>query len=84
MVYNYYVFGHYPSSRLCLKCRPVYISKHKVSETGFCLRLQVNPTQLGSINRASPYLRTVDNIQEHINCTKLPSSQIFRSMNGVV
>jgi hypothetical protein len=29
-----------------LKHRPVYISKHNVSETGFCLRLQVKPTQL--------------------------------------
>jgi hypothetical protein len=38
--------------------RPVYISKHNVSETGFCLRLQVKPTQLGAIDRARPYLRT--------------------------
>jgi hypothetical protein len=44
---------------------PLYIqgciqgfSKHNVSETGFCLRLQVKPTQLGLIDRASPYLRT--------------------------
>jgi hypothetical protein len=42
----------------CLKCRPVSLSKHKVSETGFCLRLQVKPTQLAPIDRASPYLRT--------------------------
>jgi hypothetical protein len=27
---------------ICLKCRPVYISKHNVSETGFCLRPQVS------------------------------------------
>jgi hypothetical protein len=33
-------------------------SKHNVSETGFCLRLQVEPTRLGPVNRASPYLRT--------------------------
>jgi hypothetical protein len=33
--------------------RPVYISEHNVSETGFCLRLQVNSTQLGPIHRAS-------------------------------
>jgi hypothetical protein len=38
------------------KC-PVYFSKHNVSETGFCPRLQVKPTQLGPIDRASPYLR---------------------------
>jgi hypothetical protein len=40
------------------KKRPDYFSKHNVSETGFCLRLQVKPTQLGPIDRASPYLRT--------------------------
>jgi hypothetical protein len=61
----------------CLKCRPVYISKHNVSETGFCLRPQVKPTQLGSIDRDSP--RTMDDVQEHNNCTNLPSSQTFRS-----
>jgi hypothetical protein len=38
--------------------RPVYIFKHNVSETDFCLRLQVKPVQLGPIARASPYLRT--------------------------
>jgi hypothetical protein len=32
--------------------------KHSVLETVFCLRLQVEPTQLGPVNRASPYLRT--------------------------
>jgi hypothetical protein len=36
--------------------RPVFILKHNVSETGFCLRLQVEPTQLGPIDRISPYL----------------------------
>jgi hypothetical protein len=40
------------------KNRPVYFWKHNVSKTGFCLRLQVKPTQLGPIDRASPYLRT--------------------------
>jgi hypothetical protein len=40
------------------KNRPVYFSKHIFSETGFCLRLQVKPTQLGPIDRTSPYLRT--------------------------
>jgi hypothetical protein len=38
------------------KNRPVYFSKH-VSD-GFCLRLQEEPTQLDSIYRAIPYLRT--------------------------
>jgi hypothetical protein len=36
----------------CLKCRPVYISKHNFSETGFYLRPHVKPTQLGTIDRA--------------------------------
>jgi hypothetical protein len=39
------------------KHRPVYFLKHNVSETGFCLRLQVKPTQLGPVVRAVPYLR---------------------------
>jgi hypothetical protein len=38
------------------KNRPVYFSKQNVSDTGFYLRLQVKPTQLGPIDRASPYL----------------------------
>jgi hypothetical protein len=42
---------------------PVYISKHSVSETGFCLRLQVKPTQLGPIDRAGPYLRTESSLR---------------------
>jgi hypothetical protein len=40
------------------KHRHDYISKHNVSETGFCLRLQVEPTRVGPIDRASPHLRT--------------------------
>jgi hypothetical protein len=47
---KYYVFERYSSSRLYLKFRSVYLSKHSVSETGFCLRLQVRPTQLGPID----------------------------------
>jgi hypothetical protein len=39
------------------KHHPVYFSKLNVSETGFCLRLEVKSTQLGPIDRASPYLR---------------------------
>jgi hypothetical protein len=34
-------------------------------KTGLYLRLQVKPTQLGLIDRASPYLQTVDNVQKH-------------------
>jgi hypothetical protein len=37
------------SQRLTAELRhgllPVYITKHNVSETGFCLRLQVKPTK---------------------------------------
>jgi hypothetical protein len=33
-----------------VKCRPVYFSKHNVSETGFCFCLQVKLTQLGPID----------------------------------
>jgi hypothetical protein len=40
------------------KNRPVYFSNHNVLETAFCLCFQVKPTQLGPIDRASPYLRT--------------------------
>jgi hypothetical protein len=36
---------HHPVS--ISKHRFVYISKHNVSETGFCLCLHVKPTQLG-------------------------------------
>jgi hypothetical protein len=35
----------------------VFIFQNNVSETGFCLRLQVKPTQLGPIDRASPEIR---------------------------
>jgi hypothetical protein len=38
---------HFPRKVLC----PIPL--------GFCLRLQVNPTQLGPIDRANPYLRTL-------------------------
>jgi hypothetical protein len=37
----------------------MYISKHSVSETRFCLHLQVKPTQLSQTDRANPYLRTI-------------------------
>jgi hypothetical protein len=38
--------------------RPVFYLKHDVSETGFCLRLLVEPPQLGPIDRANLCLRT--------------------------
>jgi hypothetical protein len=33
--------------------RPDFYLKHKASETGFCLRLQIEPTQLCPIDSAS-------------------------------
>jgi hypothetical protein len=35
----------------------LFIFQNNVPETGFCLLLQVKPTQLGPIGKASPYLR---------------------------
>jgi hypothetical protein len=60
--------------------RPVYFSKHNVSETGFRLRPQVKLTQFGPIDRASPrkvFLdkdRTIDNAPKHNICTNVPPS----------
>jgi hypothetical protein len=51
-------FGHYPCPVFIYKHHPVYFSKQNVSDNGFCLRLQVKPTQLGPIDKTSPYLRT--------------------------
>jgi hypothetical protein len=51
------------------KHRPVYITKHNVSEAGFCLHLQVKPTQLGPIHRASPYLQTPVPVRVRVRVT---------------
>jgi hypothetical protein len=37
--------------------RPAFYLKHDVSDTGFCLRLQVEPTHVGPIDRASVWPR---------------------------
>jgi hypothetical protein len=37
---------------------PVFYLKHGISETGFCLRLQVELSQVGQTDRASIRLRT--------------------------
>jgi hypothetical protein len=55
---NITFLDNYPSSCLNLKHRTVYLSKHNVSDTGFDLHLQVRPTQLGPIDRITPYLWT--------------------------
>jgi hypothetical protein len=70
--YKYYVYGHYPSSCLYLK-QSCLCFKHNVSETGFCLRLQVKPIQLGPIDRASPHLRTINT-----TFRRLDSVSVFR------
>jgi hypothetical protein len=35
--------------------RPVFYLKHNVSETGFCLRLQMRPTKFGSNDKRDSY-----------------------------
>jgi hypothetical protein len=42
---------------LLSKTTVLFTSPNNVSDTGFCLRLQVKPTQFGPIDGASPYLR---------------------------
>jgi hypothetical protein len=46
----------------------VFFKAHNVLKTGFCLRLQVEPTQLGSIDRAVPYLRTPTESESELLC----------------
>jgi hypothetical protein len=53
------VSGHYSSSYFYLK--------QNVSKTGFCPYLQVEPTQLGPVDRVSPYLRTHAPTQDNVN-----------------
>jgi hypothetical protein len=48
--------------------------KYNFSEIGICLRLQVEPTQLGSIDRASPCLWVWRRMSKNVS-----SSQTFRS-----
>jgi hypothetical protein len=55
MVYKYYVVGHYPSPCLYLKIPSCLFLKTQRFGDWICLRLQVKPTQLGLIDRASPY-----------------------------
>jgi hypothetical protein len=57
--------------------RPVSYSKHDVSETGLCLRLQVEPTQVGLIDRASLYLRTPATTTGFVRPTQLKSYILF-------
>jgi hypothetical protein len=68
--------------------RPVlYLFKTTFRRLDFVSVLKLKPAQLGSIDRASPYLgtlepthdRTTDNAQQHNNCINTPSLHIFRS-----
>jgi hypothetical protein len=45
------------------------LRKYNVSEIGFYLRPQVKPTQLGPIDRASPYLRILRSYEMDGSCS---------------
>jgi hypothetical protein len=54
--------------------------KHDVSDTGFCLRLQVDPTPVGPTERVSPCLRIPgDNVNICDNCITIVSSKAYGS-----
>jgi hypothetical protein len=55
--YKYYVSGHYPSSCFYL---------NQSFGTGFCLHLKVKRIELGPVDRASPYLRTLAPTQDGV------------------
>jgi hypothetical protein len=55
--------------------RPVFYLKHGVSETGFFLRLQVEPTQSVSASVSGLALSIRSN---YAGCTWRPSSQTYR------
>jgi hypothetical protein len=63
IMYNYYVFWHYPSFWLYLKIPSCFFPLPKINRTVFLDRER----------------QTMDNIQKHDSCTNVPSSQIFRS-----
>jgi hypothetical protein len=60
------VYGHYAS--------PWFYLKYSILDTGSCIHLQVEHTQLGPIDRASPYLRTPaptqDKTEHSLNCLR--------------
>jgi hypothetical protein len=45
---------------------PVFYLKHYISESGFCLHLQVETTYLGPIDRASLYVWAPVKSQSHV------------------
>jgi hypothetical protein len=53
LYYKYFISGHNPFSYFCLNSVLFLFKTHNVSETGFCLHLQVKSIQLGPIDKAS-------------------------------
>jgi hypothetical protein len=92
--YNYYVFGHYPSSCLCLKTQCyLFFSGLEIGTNSidwaqlsrFYLKAETESSLRNvvywKINR-TVFLdkdRTMDNVQKHNSCINVPSSQTFRS-----
>jgi hypothetical protein len=75
-MYNYYVFGHYPSSCLYLKNCRLFFKTQRFSDW------TLSPKRCVLKNKQDGFLdkdRTMDNVQKHNNCTNVPSSQTFRS-----
>jgi hypothetical protein len=63
--------------------RPALYLKRNISETVFCLRLQILPTQLVSLDSLRNIVfemkdRTMDNVQNYDSCINIPSSQTYR------
>jgi hypothetical protein len=57
-----------------------FLKNHNVSETEFCLRLQVKPTQLDPIDRARPSPemdKTMDNVQKHNICKRITAGGVI-------
>jgi hypothetical protein len=54
-----------------IRC-PVFYLKQSVSETGLCFRLQVEPTQLGRVDRVSYHQKLIDH---QYSCWRSPGSR---------
>jgi hypothetical protein len=52
-----------------------FILKHDVWETGICIRVQVEPTQVGPID---PIWRQMENIQNYDSYINITSLQTYR------
>jgi hypothetical protein len=69
-----YILGDRTLSILGIIYRPVFYLNHSVAETRFCLRLQVEPTQLGQIQlvSASGRRQCPDNAQNYDRYIHIP------------